>query len=234
MSAQQLALDLPHLTARGRGDFLVAPCNREAISWLDRWPDWPASALAIHGPAGCGKSHLAAVWKAKSGAGEIALGNLAAADTAALLGERRHWILDAGDGAPPADKAAEEVLLHFYNYAIERGGQLLLISRQAPARWPTDLADLRSRLSALPAVAIGRPDDALLGAVLVKLFADRQVKVDRRVVTYMLARLERSFEAARRAVESVDIESLAEGRPITFRFAGEVLRRHEGAEDQPS
>ena len=124
---------------------------------------------------------------------------------------------DAGSGID------ERALLHLYNMIGEAGGNLLLAGRMPPSRWMVGLADLRSRLNAAPAVAIGRPDDALIGAVLVKLFGDRQVPVDGEVLAYVLARMERSFAAARTLVVALDRAALAAHRRITIPLAREVM-----------
>jgi chromosomal replication initiation ATPase DnaA len=218
MSGEQLALNLGHRTALDHEDFLVAPSNADAVAWLDRWPGWPAPALALHGPAGCGKSHLAQVWRARSHAVLIA-GH-------ALVEDRVPEVID-GAGAvvvEDVDRGAhEEVLLHLYNALAERAGFLLLTGRTAPARWPLVLPDLRSRLKAIPAVAIEPPDDALLAAVMVKMFADRQLAVGVDVVSYLVAHIERSFEAARGVVAALDGAALARRRRVSVRLAREVL-----------
>ena len=219
----QLALDFGHRAALGADDFLVAEPNREAVLWIDRWPDWPAPALAIYGPPGCGKTHLAHVWRARSGAPMLAPGTLAGRAPAELLGDGRCAAVDGADAAAPDERA----LLHLYNVAAERGGHLLLTGRAPPARWPIGLADLRSRLSAAPAVAVGAPDDALIGAILIKLFGDRQLRVDGGVVTFLLARMERSFDAARRVVAALDAAALAARRDITVPLARDVLSQLE-------
>jgi len=214
--SEQLALDLEHRPALGADDFLVAPCNRDAVAWLDRWPDWPAPALTIHGPAGCGKTHMAHVWRARGGARFIDRATLA--QSAASAGAGACWIVD--DAPAGLD---ERQFLHFFNMVAEGGGHVLITARTAPARWEIGLADLRSRLVAAPAVAVGRPDDGLIGAVLVKLFADRQLSVGGEVLSYMLARMERSFAAARALVAALDRHALAARRRITIPLAREVM-----------
>ena len=208
MAARQLALDLPHRAAQGREDFLVAPSNAAAVAWIDRWPDWPAAGLALHGPAGSGKSHLAAVWQARSGAvvlpaeppsGRVAAGNC---------------IYEEGD-TRLADRATAEALFHLYNRLAAAGRHLLLVARTPPARWPVALADLRSRLNALPAVDIRPPDDAMLAGLFAKLFRDRQLSVPGEVILYLVQRIERSCAAVAEAVSALDRASLAERRPIT-------------------
>ena len=222
MSRAQLALDLGHRPALGRDDFLVAACNRDAVAWLDRWPDWPAGGLAIVGPAGCGKSHLASVWRATSGAPLLAPADLDRGEPAALLAGATACVIDDADRAI-AGGARERALLHLYNHLREARGQLLLTGRTPPARWPIALPDLASRLAAVPAVGVGMPDEALLAAVLVKLFADRQLRVGQDVVMFLVPRLERSFEAARQIVAAIDRAALAGGRAVTVPLVREVL-----------
>ena len=136
-----------------------------------------------------------------------------------LLGSGRCAALDAADEVARDERA----LLHLYNVAAESGGHLLFTARTPPARWPIALADLRSRLGAMPSAAVGKPDDALIGAVLVKLFADRQLSVGANVVTFLLARMERSFDMARRIVAALDAAALAGRRNITVPLARRVL-----------
>lgn len=215
----QLPLDLGHRPAQGRADFLVAPCNEAAIAWLDRWPRWPGPALALWGPARSGKTHLAEVWRARSGAILIDRRDLTPARVPQLLGQASAAIVDE------ADRADEEALLHLYNLLAERQGHLLVVAREPPARWPIALADLRSRLLAAPSVAVAAPDDAVLGAVLVKLFADRQLTISEGVIPYLLVQLERSFAAAEAAVAALDAASLADRRAITVPLARQILNQ---------
>ncbi len=222
---KQLALDLSHRPALGMEDFLVAECNSEAVAWIDRWPCWPGPALTIFGPAGCGKTHLAHVWQARSRAETLAQDMLHDGEPPALLGDARCCVVeDMGAGL---GDAGERALLHLYNVVTERRGHLLFTACHPPARWNVALADLLSRLAAAPAVAVGLPDDALLGAVLVKLFADRQLAVGENVIAYLLPRMERSFESARRIVAVVDRAALASRRRITVALVREVLTDKE-------
>jgi chromosomal replication initiation ATPase DnaA len=214
----QLILDLGHRPALGEADFLVAPCNQAAIQWLDRWPAWPAPALTVYGPAGCGKTHLARVFAARSGAPIIEAASLATDAVPALLGSATACVVDDADGA------AAEPLLHLYNLLAERRGGMLLTAREPPARWHGILPDLRSRLAAAPAVAVAAPDDALLAALLVKLFADRQLAVSEEVVLFLVRHMERSFEAARHLVAELDAAALRDHRGITIPLARAVLR----------
>lgn len=227
--ARQLPLDLGHRPAMGAEDFLVADSNSDAVTWLDRWPDWPAPALVLHGPAGSGKTHLTQVWRHRTNAVTADPAILAEADPLALISARGAVAID--DAEAVCGTPGETILFHLYNLAREQGGHLLLTARRPPSRWPILLPDLASRLRAAPAVAVAEPDDSLLGAVMVKLFADRQVRVGVEVVAYLLPRIERSFAAARRMVAALDAASLARRGPITVPLARAVLdelERQEG------
>ena len=212
--------------ALGREDFLVAPCNEAAVAWLDRWPDWPGPALVIHGPPGSGKSHLAEVWRRRSGAEIVPAARLSAVgpdDGSALA-----LVIDGLDG--PVD---ERALLHTYNAIAERGGHLLLTALTPPARWPLSLPDLASRLRLAPAAALGLPDDTLLAALMLKLFADRQIAVAPEVPAYVVPRIERTFEAVARLVDRLDRAALAESRAVTVPLVRGVLALGESGSEAP-
>ena len=224
---RQRTFDWGVRTALGREDFLVAPCNEAAVAWLDRWPDWPGPALVIHGPPRSGKSHLAEVWRRRSGAEAVQASALAQVPTG--NGDAPAALVVDGLAAPLDERA----LLHTYNNVAERGGHLLLTALAPPALWPLTLPDLVSRLRLAPTVAIGLPDDALLAALMVKLFADRQIAVTPEVPAYVVPRIERTFEAVARLVERLDRAALAEGRPVTVPFVRSVLAPGEGGSGAP-
>jgi len=214
----QLPLELGHRASYGGEDFLIAPCNQAAVAWFDRWPDWPGPGLAVHGPPGCGKTHLAHVFQAGAGARLLRPADLEPGFRPALIEGARACVLD---DAPPV---AERALLHLHNALAERGGHLLILSRLPPARWGVALPDLASRLAALPAVRIEAPDDSLVEALLVKLFADRQIAVEQTLISYVATRIERSFAAARAVVGRLDVEAMRRKRALTRALAAEILR----------
>lgn len=215
---RQLALQLPHRPAMDAEDFLVAPNNADAVAWIDRWPDWPAPALVLYGPPGCGKTHLLQVWRARAGAPAWSAAVLERTDPLDLLGRGNACALDNVDAA-----VDETALLHLYNMVVERRGTLLLTGTSPPAQWKVTLPDLRSRLLAAAVTNVEPPDESLIVALLVKLFADRQIQVRQDVVDYLVVRLERSFAAVRRAVEEIDRAALAAGRPITVPLVRSVI-----------
>jgi chromosomal replication initiation ATPase DnaA len=218
MPPRQLPLSLPHRAALDRADFLVGAANAKAIALIDRWPDWPSRTVLLAGPIGSGKSHLVEIWRAASGAGVASASGLVLADAEPLVAPGAVAIEDLHAG--PLDEAA---LFHLLNLATERKAAVLMTSRVWPSALPLKLDDLASRLRAAQPVELAEPDDDLLRRVLTKLFADRQLIVDRAVVEFILTRMERSLEAANMVVDRLDKDALAEGRAITQRFAAEAL-----------
>ncbi len=224
-SARQLVLDLPARPALGRDAFFVTPANALALAQIDAWPDWPARRMATVGPAGAGKTHLAHVWAARAGAAVMAAADLPGMDPASLPAEAALAVEDVdrlGDLGPEHAARAEEVLFHLCNRLAARGS-LMVSGRAAPAFWPLRLPDLASRLQAAGVARLEAPDDALLAAVLVKLFSDRQIEVGPELIDYLLPRMDRSFAAAEALVGDLDRAALARRRAITPRLAGEVL-----------
>ena len=218
-SPGQLVLDLPHRPALGRDDFIVTATNHAAVAAIDRWPDWPHHALIVTGPAGSGKSHLAAVWCQKTGAAIVDANDLKMGRVPALLASGC-LVVEAVDRRG----IDEQALFHAFNLVREQGGFLLMTARDEVSGWSVSLNDLRSRLRATPVAQLGAPDDLLLKAVLIKLFADRQLAVSAPLVDYLVRRMERSLEAAARIVEELDRAALASNRPLSRALATEVLK----------
>ncbi|MBP7002899.1 DnaA/Hda family protein [Amaricoccus sp.] len=224
-----MALDLPSRPALGRADFFVSEPNRLALAQVDAWPGWPSGRLAVAGPPGAGKTHLAHVWAARSAARILPAEALPTLDLAAGVSDALavEDVDRLADLAPAERRAAEEALFHLCNRLAAGGGSLMVSGRAAPARWRLDLPDLASRLAVAPVATLAPPDDALLAAVLVKLFADRGVGVAPPVIRFLVARIDRSFEAAEAVVARLDRAGLARGRPITVPLAAEALAAPE-------
>ena len=227
---EQLVLDLPSRAALGRDDFFVSPANALALQALDRWPNWATGKLALCGPVAAGKSHLVQVWAARSGGVVVDGETLAKHDITALAEAGAVAVEDVHLFAMlPTERRAqsEEALFHLHNRLLGNGGTLLVTGEDAPSRWDIKLPDLASRLGAAEVAILDAPDDALLSAVLVKLFADRQLEVSPDLIQYLLSRIDRSFAAAKATVEALDRAGLSRRRAITPRLAGEVLRAQE-------
>ncbi len=219
VSPRQLVLALDHAESFAREDFLRGPSNAAALALIDRWPDWPDRIVALIGPEGAGKSHLAAIWAEAAGARVLAAKLLDRGDLPAALATGALVLEDlAFDGLD------ERALFHLINLAREEGAFVLITSRSPLATFPVAIRDLASRLRALPSVALTAPDDALLRSLIVKLGADRQLTVDEGLVSYLVNRIERSFVGARAAVARLDEESMRQHRPVTRALAAELFR----------
>jgi chromosomal replication initiation ATPase DnaA len=216
----QLPLDLRLEPQYDAANFLVSPSNEVAYEAVSQWPDWPDRLLLLVGPEGCGKTHLAHVWAGLSGAALVPgarLGDHAPDQLAALPA----LVIEDIDAAP-FDEAR---LFHLVNMARENGMGLLFTAHRRPDLWHLRTPDLLSRLRLAPVAEISAPDDALLRALLVKLFIDRGLMVDTSVIDYLVVRIERSFAGARRIVEALDREALALGRRLTRAVALRVLEQ---------
>ncbi|VVT33420.1 Chromosomal replication initiator protein DnaA [Roseovarius sp. EC-HK134] len=220
MMPRQLSFDLPVRAALGREDFFVSPANAEAVAMIEGWQGWPGRKLILAGPSGAGKTHLAHVWAALSGAQMIAAKHIAQADIPNFA-SRPIVVEDADQIA--GDRPSEEALFHLHNLVLAEGHSLLLTARQPPNLWPLVLPDLQSRMQGTMLTQLRTPDDTLLAAVLTKLFADRQIAPSPDTIPYLARRMDRSFDAAREVVAALDAAALAEGRAITRVLASQVL-----------
>jgi len=218
VSPRQLLLALDHAESFAREDFLSGPSNAAALALIERWPDWPDRIVALSGPEGSGKSHLASIWLADAGARSIAARSLTRID---LPGAFATGALVVEDLEPGIDEAA---LFHLLNLAREERAYVLITARVPPGALDVGIRDLASRLRAIPVVSVAPPDDALLRALIVKLGADRQLTMDEALVGYLANRIERSFAAARAAVLRLDEESLRLRRPVSKALAAELFR----------
>jgi len=210
----QLAFDLPGPTTYARDNFFVSPANAQALATIDAWHTWPSGKMLIVGPTGAGKTHLAHLWALAAGGRVIPAKDLGHIDLAAL---------PCAIAVDDADAVtAEAALFHLHNI-VTQSGTLLLTATTPPRDWGLRLPDLVSRMQATAITRLDAPDDTLLAAVLVKLFADRQIAVQPTLITYLVARMVRSLGAAQALVARLDAHALAKSRPITRALAAEVL-----------
>jgi chromosomal replication initiation ATPase DnaA len=215
---RQLALALGHAESFAREDFLSGPGNAAALALIESWPDWPSHAVALIGPEGSGKTHLATIWAAAAGARVVSADKIGAFDIPGMLATGTLVIEDAGVTTD------ERALFHLLNLAREEQAYLLFTARVVPSAWQISTPDVVSRLRAMPTALLQAPDDALLRGVMVKLAADRQLILDDSVVSYLASRIERSFAAARAAVVALDQEALRQARPPSRALAAELFR----------
>jgi DnaA regulatory inactivator Hda len=218
---EQMPFDLGHRTGYAPEDFRVSGCNAQAFAWIQKWPDWTAPALILHGPPASGKTHLATVWREKSKAISFHPSAPLQHDTtrAFVIDDVQKFI---------GNREQEESLFHLYNMMKEQGGHLLLTATTPPQAWAFTLPDLKSRLCAAPAAELHAPDDELMAIVLSKMFSDRQIFVPQEVIAFILTRMERSFKAARDLVDAIDKKALAQKRPVTVPLVRELIQATGG------
>ena len=218
LRARQLTLDLAGAPSFARDEFLVSPSNARAHATIEAWPEWPDNALILCGPAGSGKSHLGAIWAARTGATIILPTDLL--EPGAMDLPIAALVEDCDRGAYP-----EAALFHLANLARETNGSVILTARCPPSQWGLQTPDLLSRLRRAPLVAIETPDGGLLRAVIIKLFSDRQIRIEEDVVAYAALHCDQSLEAISVFVAAVDDDALAMGRRITRSLAARTLAR---------
>jgi len=216
MTPEQLIFQFAQPTRYAADDFLTADCNREARKWVSEPALWPGHALILHGPARCGKTHLANIWAAER--------NAVIADAADLTADRVPDLAETDIVIEAVDRLQDQrALFHLWNLTREQGRRLLMTARTPPAGWPFNLPDLTSRIGATAAVAVGEPDADLLPALLVKLSADRQLSVPPDVVLFFAPRLDRSFASVEAVVAKLDHAAVQHGRRVTLPLAREVM-----------
>ncbi len=223
----QLPLPLGATPRYGREDFLVGKPNEAAFAYIERWPRWLAPAAILAGPEGSGKTHLAAIFAQVSGARTLRADHLRQ-DGVPELAKCPALVLEDCDRFPPDEVA----LFHLLNLARETGHFVVMTARVPPDRWGIRTPDLLSRLRLAPLLQLAEPDDALLGALFVKHFSDRQLAVDASVVTYAMARIERSYAGVQALVAALDRESLVRKKPITRVLVADILGDQSGQDDE--
>ncbi len=225
---RQLLLALEHAESFAREDFLEGPSNAAGLALVESWPDWPNRVMALIGPEGSGKSHLAAIWAEMSGARRLAAHALIEEAVPSALATGALVLEDL-----ESSSLEERALFHLINIAREEQGFVLITARVPPDRFRVALRDLGSRLRAVPSVTLQPPGDALLRLVMMKLAADRQIALGASVADYVANRIERSFAAARAAVAQLDEESMRRHRPVTRTLAAELFRPGSETETIP-
>lgn len=215
--SKQLILNFPVLQSHSTEDFVIGSPNQLAVDLIKTWPEWASHALILIGEEGCGKTHLARIWAERSQARIVTAKELLKSEISKL---GKAVVVEAAD-----DLCDHEALLHLFNWLQGEHGYLLLTTRTPPGHWQNSLADLISRLKSIPVAHMKAPDEALLTALLVKHFSDRQIAVESAVISFLVARVERSFAAVKQVASDIDRLSLRKKSPITIPLAREALRQ---------
>jgi chromosomal replication initiation ATPase DnaA len=228
--SSQLPLTFDAKRSHARADFVPGAANETALALIDAWPDWPARVCALWGPQGSGKTHLAEIWRARAGGEALSAHELTVESVAGLVAGGA-FVIDDADAAEGG-----AALFHLLNFVNQSGGWLLLTGVLPPQRWATPVPDLHSRLTAVPGATLQAPDEALIARVLLKLFADRQLKFSEALIAYLVPRLRRSFADAERIVVLIDRLALEQKRNISVEIGAQAVKlleaeRGEGSAD---
>ena len=210
----QSLINFQNIPDNSEESFFRSGCNEVAFNMVTSWPEWDSFCLIISGPGQCGKTHLCNIWKDKSNA--VFINNDKKLFDVNNLESKAYIIEDFMD-------MDEESLFHIYNHVKNSSGFLLLTSRFSPAQWSFKLPDLQSRIMSEILVEVKEPDDELIESILMKQFSDRQLRVTKNVIDYMLPRMERSFLSISNLVNRLDRKSLEDGKNITIPFVRDVL-----------
>ncbi|MEE9429044.1 MAG: DnaA/Hda family protein [Paracoccaceae bacterium] len=230
MAAEQLTFDLPVRAALGRGDYFVSSANEVAVAHIANWQEWSLGKLVLCGPGGAGKTHLSHVWAKDADAHVVHATDLAPEMVAEIVAHSPNIVVEDVDQIAGLAQQ-EQALFHLHNLILAEGGRLLLTALTPPSNWPIALADLKSRVLGTGLAQLGPPDDALICAVMVKLFADRQVDVTPDAIQYLAPRMERSFAALGQWVARMDTAALSQRRAITRDLAREVYNDFSRADN---
>lgn len=214
----QLILDLGGSPSLTRDDLVVSAANIDAVALVEGWPNWQAPWAILIGATGCGKSHLAEIWHAKSGAEKLVDAELT--DDALDAAQNGRPILIDG---LQADDFDETRLFHLMNAVRTAQSSMLITAETRPDLWSISVPDLLSRIKAATTVEIAPPDDALLRAVALKLFVDRQIQVEAGVVDYIVQRIERSLETVNHLVREIDKVALQKQARVTKPLVRDVI-----------
>ena len=219
----QLTLELGHTPSHDEADFLVGEGNELAYGRILAFPHWPDPVTLLVGPAKSGKSHLARIFADRSGARYAGMDDL---EALAREGGTVPLIVEDVDRLG-YDEAG---LFHLLNQSMREQRPILLTAREDIANWPLATDDVRSRARRTTAYSLELTDDIQLSQMFVKLFGDRQIKVDPRIIAYLVARMERSAEEVVILADLMDRLALAKGTAITRSIAADALDRRRVAQ----
>ncbi|MGY9034177.1 MAG: chromosomal replication initiator DnaA [Rhodobacterales bacterium] len=218
--SNQLSFSLPKKETLDRDNYFVSQANQGAVSLIEDWINWPSRKLILVGSEGSGKTHLGHLWASEVGATIINATTLMEQQVSELS---KAPVLVEDINEIQRNQPVEIVLFHLHNLLYSEGHSLLMTSQILPGRLSFSLEDLQSRIEASTIAKLHPVDDDLLGAILIKMFADRQIYFSDKLLTYVLSRVERSYTAAKLFVEEVDSKAMAESRVIGKKLVRDIL-----------
>ena len=224
----QLSFNLKKKRIYEKDDFLVSNSNKEAYKLINTWPNWPSRKIIIFGDSGTGKTHLSKIWQKRSSAINLSLIKFKKIRLESFFIKKKLFIIENisnfFDKIKKKDKEnLEKNLLHFYNLIDEKRGYVVLTASIAPKFWGINLPDLKSRILSSTTINIKKPDDELLSSVLVKLFIDKQILIDKKIIKFIVYRSERSFTSLQSLVNKIDEQSLITKKKININFVKKLI-----------
>ena len=224
----QLLFDLKKKKIYEKDDFLVSDSNKESYKLINRWPNWSSRKIIIFGDSGTGKTHLSRIWQKKTSAIILNLNKFKKIRFDNFFLKKNIFIIENisnfFDKIKKKDKDdLEKNLLHFYNLIEEKKGYLILTALNSPKFWKINLPDLKSRILSSIIVKINKPNDELLSSVLVKLFLDKQILIDKKIIKFIVYRSERSFTNLQNIVNKIDKQSLITKKKINISFVKKLI-----------
>lgn len=220
---QQLPLMLEHRRLLGREDFLVSPCNIEAVEWIDLYPEWYGNnGIVVLGDKSSGKTHLSWLFSEKSNAKVYDISEIKDEIFSDVVPINSALVIDNIDFGI-GDWELEENLFHIINYAIECNTKLFFTTTVALNNLEFQVMDLKTRLLSFPVAKIYAPDDDLLKALLVKQFMERGIVVEAEVIEYIVKHIERNASFVKHLVDKADLLSVSEKKKITIPFIKKII-----------
>ncbi len=214
----QLILKFPTQQAYKKEDFYISPSNQEAYDFINNWPHWIKKIVNIYGPSGSGKSHLAHILKNKTLCLKIESKNLKD-DIFFKFKTKETLILENLE-----ESISEKLLFTLWNTVLQDNKYLLITSKKPISSYKFKLKDLTSRVNSSLIFGIKLPSDDLISVILAKNFSDKQIKVEKKHIDYILKRIDRSYEKISQFILTLDKYSLKKGSPFGLKLIKEVLK----------
>ena len=216
--SDQLILKFPSLQAYKKEDFYVSPSNQESYDLINSWPKWIKRTVNIFGPSGSGKSHLVSILKSKTSSLQIEANSLN--DEIFFKFKTKEALIIENLN----EKASEKLLFSLWNIALQDNKYLLITSKKPINSFKFKLRDLMSRVTSSLIIGINLPSDDLISVILAKNFSDKQIKVEKKHIDYIIKRIDRSYEKISQFILTLDRYSLKKGSPFSLKLIKEVLK----------